>query len=152
MYWYISDDKLRFSAEDLSRWRDRLEGKLQLGIPTTGAGLEVGLARPPDPSLADLAGRLDREVTQKRLATDPEQASSGKPPALFWFEGFGARLLEDGAFWVAGASRTTAFLLVGSASNTVGANNPVPAGSVLSRRVSNASAGRGRRLSWVGML
>ena len=120
-YWYISDDKLAFSSEDAARWRDRLEGKVQLGFVPVGVGAEVGIRPRADPTLVEHLHRFERMVDREHLAPElAEAAVRHPPPSLFRFQGFGARLLENFCFWVAGASGSTGFLLVGSISNAVG--------------------------------
>ena len=120
-YWYISDDKLAFSSEDAERLRDRLEGKVQLGFAPVGVGAEVGIRQRADPTLVEHVHRFEAMVDREHLAPDlAEAAVRHPPPSLFRFQGFGARLLENVCFWVAGAAGSTGFLVVGSISNAVG--------------------------------
>ena len=120
-YWYISDDKLAFSSEDVARLRDRFEGKVQLGFAPVGVGAEVGVRPRADPTLVEHVNRFARMVEREHLAPDlAEAAVRHPPPSMFRFRGFGARLLENACFWVAGAAESTGFLLVGSISNAVG--------------------------------
>lgn len=120
-YWYISDDKLAFSSEDAARFRDRFEGKVQLGFPPAGVGAEVGIQPRADPTLVEHVHRFEQMVDRQHLAPDLAEAAVRRPPpSLFRFQGFGARLLENARFWVAGAAGSSAFLLVGSISNAVG--------------------------------
>ena len=120
-YWYISDDKLAFSSEDAARLRDRLEGKVQLGFAPAGVSAEVGIRPRADPTLVEHVHRFERMVDREHLAPDlAEAAVRHPPPSMFRFQGFGARLLENVCFWVAGAAGSTGFLLVGSISNAVG--------------------------------
>ena len=120
-YWYISDDKLAFSSEDAARLRDRFEGKVQLGFAPVGVGAEIGIRPRADPTLVEHVHRFERMVDREHLASDlAEAAVRHPPPSMFRFQGFGARLLENVCFWVAGAAGSTGFLLVGSISNAVG--------------------------------
>jgi uncharacterized protein DUF7019 len=120
-YWYISDDKLAFSSEDAARLRDRFEGKVQLGFAPVGVGAEVGIRPRADPTLVEQVHRFERMVDREHVATDLAEAAVRRPPpSMFRFQGFGARLLENACFWVAGAAGSTGFLLVGSISNAVG--------------------------------
>ena len=120
-YWYISDDKLAFSSEDAERLRDRLEGKVQLGFAPVGVGAEVGIRPRADPTLVEHVHRFERMVDREYLAPElAEAAVRHPPPSMFRFQGFGARLLENVCFWVAGAAGSTGFLVVGSISNAVG--------------------------------
>jgi len=120
-YWYISDDKLAFSSEDVARFRDRFEGKVQLGFAPAGVGAEVGIRPRADPTLVEHVHRFERMAHREHLAPDlAEAAVRHPPPSMFRFQGSGARLLENACFWVAGAAGSTGFLLVGSISNAVG--------------------------------
>lgn len=132
-HWYISDDKLAFSSEDAARFRDRFEGKVQLGFPPAGVGAEVGIRPRADPTLVEHLHRFERMVDGERLAPDLAGAAvRHPPPSMFRFQGFGARLLENACFWVAGAGGSTGFLLVGSISNAVGGRIDAAAAAVFS--------------------
>src|SRR5450755_559148 len=122
-YWYVSRDKLQgLGAFDPAR-SSRLHTNAKVGIGLASVGVDV------DPALARTvnraAAKAERQLRREHQINDIAGFTSGRPPAQY-FESSGPacrRVIED-MLWVAGIDDGVAVLLVGSASNTVGARRP----------------------------
>jgi hypothetical protein len=120
IYWYVSQDKLQALGAFDRGWLSRLRpnAKVGLGPATVGIDVDPASAR----TLNHAAARADRQLRHEHLISDAAGFASGAPPAQY-FESTGpaCRAVIEDMLWVAGIDHEVAVLLVGSASNAVGA-------------------------------
>jgi hypothetical protein len=119
-YWYVSQDKLQALGAFDRGWLSRLRpnAKVGLGPASVGIDLDPAAAR----TLNRAVARAERQLRSERLIDDAAAFTSGELPAQY-FESNGpaCRAVIDDMLWVAGVDNEVAVLLVGSASNAVGA-------------------------------
>src|SRR5436190_20933851 len=120
MFWYISQEKLdvlNLMKEKKSFWPKKIE--LTLKEPFTSSEIKLG-----SDTVSKLAERLQdvEKIYESEAILSFEQLSGNVLPQLCKFSGVASRLVDQNAFWVALQSNATALLLVGSATNAIGAH------------------------------
>ena len=120
MFWYISEEKLdalHVMKEKKSFWPKTIE--LTLKEPFTSSEVKLG-----NDTVSKLAERLQQveKIYQSGTILPYEQLSGDVLPQLCTFCGVASRLVDQNAFWVALQSNGMALLLVGSATNAIGAH------------------------------
>lgn len=119
-YWYISQDKLQALGAFDRGWWSRLRPNAKLGLGPASVGIDLDPASTR--TLNRAAARAEQQLRGERVIGDVAGFSSGELPAQY-FESNGpaCRAVIEGMLWVAGIDDEVAVLLVGSASNAVGA-------------------------------
>lgn len=121
-YWYVSQDKLHALGAFDRGWLSRLRPNAKVGLGAASVGIDVEPASTR--TLNRAAARAEQQLRGERLISDVAGFTSGTPPAQY-FESNGpaSRAVIENMLWVAGVDDEVAVLLVGSASNAVGARH-----------------------------
>jgi hypothetical protein len=119
-YWYVSQDKLLALGAFDRGWLSRVRPNAKLGFGAASIGIEVDSSS--GRTLTRAAARAERQLRAERLISGIAGFADGAPPTQY-FESYGpaSRAVIGDVAWVAGTDGETAVLLVGSASNAVGA-------------------------------
>ena len=96
---YASDDKLK-AIEGPEGWLERLDLRLTVGAP--GVSVTAGLRARDLKALQGMVDRADQTIRKERMARSLADSITGRPPALFTFEGPAGRLADSGVLWFAG--------------------------------------------------
>jgi hypothetical protein len=113
---YASVDKLK-ASESPPGWLERLDLRLTVGAP--GASVTAGLRARDLKALRGMVDRADQAIRKEGTARSLANSTTGRPPALFTFEGPAGRLADSGVLWFAGVGDGVGFLLAGSAANAI---------------------------------
>lgn len=122
VYWYISDAKVQMLRDSLPKVPLK-----DLSLKLKALWLEVGGSFKFDKSLVRDLKRIEKTLESEQRIKEFHSLSDRESPAIFSFEGEGARMIDGGAYWVAVERKGTALLLVGSPANAI-TGAPGPAG------------------------
>jgi hypothetical protein len=118
-FWYVSHDKLRALGAFDPSWLSRVHPNAKVGLGPASVGVDIDGVK--SRTLRKAVARADRELQGQ--TGEVSHFISDSPPAVYFdICGPACRMVIDDTFWVAAVVGDVAVLLVGSASNAVGAS------------------------------
>lgn len=118
-FWYVSHDKLQALGAFDPSWLNRVHPNAKVGLGPASVGVDIDGVK--SRTLRKAVARADRELQGQTC--EISHLISNSPPAVYFdIRGPACRTVIDDTFWVAAVDGDVAVLLVGSASNTVGAS------------------------------
>src|SRR4051794_7359432 len=98
IFLYVSKQKVTQLSNQAPSFFREITAKLDFKFPFISAGVS---GQHQDSTLSDLKRLIPKLHRHFDLPSAENVASTGVPPVLFKFQGFGARQLDDGQFWLA---------------------------------------------------
>jgi hypothetical protein len=119
MYWYVSRQK----TEALRDRYDRSPGNWldKLSVTIKAPFVEAQAAMALDKTLFEEVERIEKNLLKSGAVQEFANIAKAHPTAFFLFNGAAHRTIQQGGYWIAMVSGSTALLLGGSASNAIGA-------------------------------
>jgi hypothetical protein len=119
-FWYVSQQKLTALSADGGTLLERLGVSAKLGFgPAT---LEAGVQPTAGPKLQKAVDRLEKRLRRSASVVPLSGVAEQQPVTFFDYQGSSARNVSGSALYTAVVSETIGVLLVGSASNAIGAS------------------------------